>query len=637
MPTTAKLEAPYGSWASRITSDTIVAATIGLSDVMVDGDDIYWLESRPLEAGRVVIVRQSAGTTEDVLPAPFNARSRVHEYGGGAAMVHEKVCYFVNFRDQQLYQYSPGTVPVLLTNEPECRYADMIMDGGRRHIICVREQHVVEGGVHNALVLVSLEAPEVRVIAEGHDFYSSPRLSSDGKRLTWLAWNHPHMPWTGTELWVAEVASDGTLQGSRMVAGGPEESVFQPEWSPNNILHFISDRTGWWNLYQLSEEGVAKPLWTLEAEFGQAQWTFGMSTYAFLPDSTLVATYSQRGHTHLVMLRKASGNWDEMELPYKELSSIRAGRSGIVMQAAAPNLPVSILQVDPSTRNYKVLRRSTEILEDGPLSSYVSIPESIEFPTERGLTAYALYYTPNNPNFAAPEGALPPLIVKSHGGPTAAASSALDLRIQYWTSRGFAFIDVDYGGSTGYGRDYRERLHLRWGIVDVEDCVNAAKFLIDRGDIDAQQVAITGGSAGGYTTLCALVFRNFFKIGASYYGIGDLEVLARDTHKFESRYLDWLIGKYPEEQNIYQQRSPVHFVDGLSVPVAFFQGELDEVVPPNQSQIMVDAIRKKNFPVTYLLFADESHGFRRAESIKRSLDAELHFYSTLMVRNGLRF
>jgi dipeptidyl aminopeptidase/acylaminoacyl peptidase len=625
--------AHYGSWKSQITSDSIVADSVGLEDVQLDGDTVYWVETRPKDGRSVVVRHTAAGVTEDVTPAPFSARSRVHEYGGGACLVNGGIVYFTNFADQQLYSQLPGAAPSAITHNPRARYADTVLDRDRSRLITIREEHPEDAAVTNTLVSIALASGDEAVLAAGNDFYCSPCLSPDGEQLAWLTWNHPEMPWTGTELWVGKLTEDGTVCELSRIAGGPGESIFQPSWSPDGRLYFVSDRTGWWNLYRFDGADVAE-LWRIEAEFGQPQWYLGMSTYSFVSPATIAASYITGGVAHLALLNAETFLSKTLDLPFQDISAVRAGRR-IVFRGGAFDCHAGIVRVDPETGDYAILKSATYVAEGLP--AYFSVPEPIEFPTEGGLFAHALYYPPRNPDFEAPADTRPPLIVKSHGGPTAAASRILDLRTQYWTSRGFAVVDVDYGGSTGYGRTYRERLHLQWGIVDVADCINAARFLINRGDVDPSKMAITGGSAGGYTTLCALTFARFFQSGASHYGIGDLEVLARDTHKFEARYMDWLVGPYPEQQELYRQRSPIHHVDRLSVPVAFFHGAKDQVVPPNQAELMADAIRAKGLAVSFLLFEDEFHGFRKAENIKRALDGELYFYATLLLHRELRF
>jgi dipeptidyl aminopeptidase/acylaminoacyl peptidase len=622
--------APYGSWKSPITSDLIVAATIGLTTVLLDGDDTYWIESRPTERGRTVLVRWTASGPVDVTPAPFNVRTRVHEYGGGACVVDHGEVFFSNFTDQRVYHLPAGSgetpQPITPESEARLRYADFIVDRARNRLLCVREEHGAdEHDVTNTIVELSIRGGESqgRVLVSGNDFYSSPRLSPDGTRLAWLTWNHPNMPWDGTELWVGEFAADGTIAHAQRVTGGETESIFQPEWSPDGILHFVSDLTGWWNLYRLTA-GVAEPLHPMEAEFGEPQWVFGMSTYAFDSAERIVCAYTQAGLWHFAALDTATREFTPLDLPYTDFAGIRAMRGKAVFLAGSPTEPWSVVELDLADNERRVLKSASSA---APEPGYLSEPQPVEFPTEGGLTAFGLFYPPKNRDYAAPPGERPPLLVLSHGGPTGATGTVLSLGLQFWTSRGFAVLDVNYGGSTGYGRAYRERLNDAWGIVDVDDCVNGARYLAERGDVDGARMAIKGGSAGGYTTLCALTFRDVFKAGASYFGVADLGALARDTHKFESRYLDHIVGPYPARKDIYDARSPVNFTDRLTCPVIFFQGLDDKVVPPNQAEMMFEAMRAKGLPTAYLPFEGEGHGFRRAENIKRSLDAELYFYS----------
>ena len=643
----------YGAWRSPITSELIVGETLGLGDIRVDGRDIYWVEGRPGEGGRNVLVRRawstsisSGGSIDDITPRPFSVRTRVHEYGGGAMNVHRGFVYFSNFADQRLYQQAGGMEPTPLTPPPDpepggirWRYADGLIDEKRKRWIGVREEHA-DGRIDNRLVAIDFAEPGPgTVLAQGADFYASPALSPDGARLAWLSWNHPNMPWVGTELWLAEIAADGSAAAPRLVAGSDSESIFQPQWSPDGVLYFVSDRSGWWNLYRCDPKGDGTPeaLCPRAAEFGRAQWAFGQSTYAFLSAEHLVCTYTEAGQDRLARLDIAARKLTPLDLPYTDFGQIRAVSERIVCRAGSPADPPAIVLIDPANGACEVLRSSAPALAEGELRSYVSAPQHLAFPTENGLTAYANFYPPHNPDCVAPAGEKPPLVVKCHGGPTSSASSVLDLRIQYWTSRGIAVLDVDYGGSTGYGRAYRERLKGAWGVVDVEDCVNAARHVIGDGFADAERAVITGGSAGGYTVLAALTRGTVFKGGASYYGVSDVAALARDTHKFESRYLDWLIGPYPERADLYRERSPLTHADGLRCPVIFFQGADDRVVPPNQTEMMVDALRRRGIPVGYLLFAGEQHGFRRAETIKRALDAELYFYAALIFRTRLGF
>jgi dipeptidyl aminopeptidase/acylaminoacyl peptidase len=623
---TKPIIAPYGAWKSPITSDMIVSSTIRLVEEALDGEDVYWIESRPLEEGRNVIVRRGpTGEMTDLNPAPFNARTRVHEYGGGALLIVDGILYYSNFADNRLYRQEPGAEPRPITPEGEFRYADMVLDGRRNRLLCVREDHTDPGReAVNTLVSLNLGVNDGgRVLVSGNDFYAAPCLSPDGTRLAWLTWNHPNMPWDGTELWVAQVAADGALRDAELVAGGRAESILQPEWSPDGVLYFISDRTGWWNLYRW-HQGQVEPLVEMEAEFGRPQWLFGMSHYGFDSAGRIICTYCQQGIWHLASLDTKTRQLEPIKVPFTNIYGIHVAAGRVVFEAASPTEPSAVVQLNLHTGQFETLRRSGEIMVD---PGYLSLPQAIEFRTENGLTAHAFFYSPKNRDYCAPPGELPLLVVESHGGPTGATTGTLNLSKQYWTSRGFALLDVNYGGSTGYGRAYRERLNGQWGVVDVDDCTNGARYLIERGLVDSERVIIHGGSAGGYTTLCALTFRDLFKAGASYYGIGDLTVFVGDTHKFESRYLDRLIGPFPERADLYLARSAINFSDRLSCPLIFFQGLEDKVVPPNQAELMVEALQAKGVPVAYLPFKGESHGFRRAENIKRSLDAELYFYA----------
>ena len=620
--------APYGSWKSPITADLIVNEIVGLSQPRLDGSEVYWIEMRPSEKGRQVIVRRSLdGATRGINPADFNARTRVHEYGGGDYVVHEGTGYFSNFSDQQIYRLRTNSAPERLTKESaddNVRYAEPVVDLAHQRLICIREDHrQKDQQAVNTITSVSLNGQDQTVLVSGNDFYSSARLSADGSRLAWLTWNHPNMPWDGCELWLGDIAPDGSIENSKLVAGGLRESIFQPEWSPDGVLYFISDRSGWWNIHRDAVGGI-ECVCAMEAEFGRPQWVFGLSTYALASADTIVCTFAEKGLWQLATIDTSTGQLSRVDTPFTEIDYVQATPGRAVFRAGSPRDLLAIGEIDLQTRKLNVLKRAGHI---DIQAKYVSEPQPIEFPTENGLTAHGFYYPPANGDFEGPPDEKPPLLVKSHGGPTSATVAVLILNIQYWTSRGIAVLDVNYGGSTGYGRAYRERLNGNWGIVDVDDCVNGAKFLTARGDADADRSMIDGGSAGGYTTLCALTFRDYFKAGASYFGVSDLEALELDTHKFESRYSDGLVGPYPERRDLYVERSPIHFTEHLSCPVIFFQGLEDKVVPPNQAEMMVDALRQKGLPVAYVAFAGEQHGFRRAENIKRSLDGELYFYA----------
>ena len=619
--------APYGSWKSPVSADLVATAGVGLGQVALDGDDIFWVEMRPSEGGRMVIVRQGpGGGPNDITLPPFSVRTRVHEYGGGAFLVNDGVVYFSNFADQRMYRQEPGVQPEAITPEVALRYADGVYDQRRERIICVREDHSGKGEPVNAIVAVGArgDRPQL-VLFGGSDFCSTPRLSPDGGTLAWLAWDHPNMPWDGTRLLIAPVLDNGALGEPAQVAGGEAESVFQPSWSPEGELYFVSDRSGWWNLYRV-RDGQVEALTNLEVEFGKPQWALGAATYGFPEAGRIACSYVDRGTWRLALLDTETREFSEIETGFSEMyrGDLQAVGGRVAYVAGSPTQPMTLVLLDVASGRRQTLRRSNSLELD---PGYLSTPEPVEFSTGDGNTAHAFYYPPKNQDFGALEGERPPLLVKSHGGPTGAASTALDLSIQFWTSRGVGVLDVNYGGSTGYGTEYRRRLNGAWGVVDVDDCANAALYLVERGDADPERLAIAGGSAGGYTTLAALTFRDVFKAGASHYGVSDLETLAQETHKFESRYLDSLVGSYPERQDLYRERSPINFTDRLSCPLVLLQGLEDAIVPPNQAEMMFESVRTKGLPTAYVSFEGEQHGFRQAANIRRALEVELYFYS----------
>lgn len=621
-------EAPYGSWRSPITADLITGGTISLIELALDGDDIYWIEGHPKEGGRYTIMRRAAsGAVTECIPPDFYARTTVHEYGGGAFTVSDGVIYFANFRDQHLYAHRPGGLPKLLTPGDGYRYADLVVDRRRDRLICVREDHTTGTEAINTLVTVDLAGGDNgQPLAAGNDFYSNPRLSPDGGQLAFLTWNHPNMPWDGCELWVADVAPHGELENARHIDGSASESVFQPEWSPDGVLHFVAESTGWWNLYRWDG---AKPqaLLPMEAEFGVPQWNFGMTTYGFASPARILCCFTRDGLWNLAWLDTASQKLTPIDSDYTEIDDPRVGKGFAVFFAGSPSQPMALVRMDLETGRMERVREALKVTVD---SGYFSIPQSMTFPTDGVREAHGIYYPPANKDFTAPSGELPPLLVFSHGGPTGETGTALRYGIQFWTSRGFAVLDVNYGGSTGYGHEYRQRLNGNWGVVDVADCCNGALYLAREGLADRNRLAIRGGSAGGYTTLACLTFRpEVFKAGASHYGLSELEIFAKDTHKFESRYLYSLVGPYPARRDLYLERSPIQYINNLAAPLIMFQGNEDKVVPPSQSEMMFEALKRKGIPVAYLLFQGEQHGFRRAENIKRSLEAELYFYSKI--------
>jgi dipeptidyl aminopeptidase/acylaminoacyl peptidase len=622
------IERAYGSWQSPITTEMITSQGVRLGVTGVDGENIYWSESRPLEGGRHTVVKRSpSGELTELVPAPYNARTRVHEYGGASQILVNGMLYFTNFADQRVYRAVDGSDPEPITPGEDIRLGGFIHDSTRNRLIAVREDHTTGAAEPvNTIGAVDLDAAEPKpssVIVEGYDFFSNPALSPDGSTLAWLAWDHPNMPWDGTELWVGHVDANGAVANPLKIAGGPAESIFQPQWSPDGDLYFVSDRTGWWNLYRHHPDGDVN-LCPDEAEYGLPMWTLGMSTYSFAGPDRIVIASAREGKWSLGTIETSTGEYSPIRMPSTALQGILAGPGYAIAQAASPVEAAAIVRIDLETQRIEVLRRSSASDVD---RGYVSVPGAITFSTSDGEVAHGFFYPPQNQDFTAPDGELPPLIVESHGGPTGSTDTGLDLKLQYWTSRGFAVLDVNYRGSTGYGRAYREQLKDKWGIAEVDDCVNGALHLAAEGLVDGERLIIQGWSASGYTTLAALAFRDEFKAGASHYGISELEAMVKDTHKFESRYLEGLIGPYPEAIDNYKQRSPIYYVDQLSCPLILFQGLEDKVVPPNQAQMMYDAVNEKDLPVALVMFEGEQHGFRKAENIRRALDGQLYFLS----------
>lgn len=619
--------APYGSWKSPVSTNLIVAGALSLGQVVVDGEDVYWTEGRPQEKGRTVVMRSiSEGELQEITPPGFYVRTRVHEYGGGSFTVERGTVYFSNDYDGRLYRQPPGGEPQPISPAADLRYADFYLDRSRNRLIGVREDHTAPAReAVNTIVSIPLDGLSGEAaIVSGNDFYSTPRVSPDGARIAWLAWDHPNMPWDGTELWVGEFGADGTLVSKMLVAGGDGESVAEPSWSPDGTLYFVSDRTGWWNLYRV-RGGQVEPLHPMEAEFTRPQWVFGRNTYSFESADRLICAYTEGGVWRLASLDTHTLEFEPLVSSYTSIGNYLPALPGyVVTDAGSPIEANAIVRINLNSGKVTVLRSAGDVRLD---PGYIAVPEAIEYPTENGKTAHAFFYPPTNKDFHAPPGDKPPLIVIIHGGPTSQTVAVFSLSIQYWTSRGFGVLDVNYGGSTGFGTEYRRRLNGQWGVVDVDDCVNGAKYLVERGDVNPERLIIRGGSAGGFTTLNALTFRDAFRAGASYYGVSDLSAMTEDTHKFESRYLDSLVGPYPEAKAVYEARSSVLHTDRLSSPIIFFQGLEDKVVPPAQAELMVEALRRKGLPVAYLAFEGEQHGFRKAETIERTLQAELYFYS----------
>ncbi len=642
---------PYGTWGSPITSDIVAADSISIGDIVLDGPNTYWTEMRPADDARNVIVRRgSNGTISDITPAGFNVRTRVHEYGGGAFTVSGGAVYFVNYADQRVYYQDAldGTTvePWTITphvgarpEDPRYRYedvrdADFTADRRYDYLIGVREKHSSRRDPENTIWSINLIRHRsymggVGILVSGNDFYAAPRISPDERWLAWLSWDHPNMPWDGCELWVAERLDGGGLDEPMLVAGGRDESIFQPEWSPGGVLHFVSDRTGWWNIYRCDNldpepSRAVVPVCAMDAEFGRPAWALGMSTYGFASEQRIICAYTQAGVWHIGDIDTETGTLTRVPTPFNDVRALHVSpQHHVIFTAGTPTQPMALMRHSLVNGSTTTLRRTSDTDLD---AKYVSQATPVEFPTDGGETAHAFYYPPTNGDCAAPDGERPPMIVISHGGPTSAASASFDLRKQFWTSRGFALLDVNYGGSSGYGTAYRRRLNGQWGVVDVADCVNAAMHMVSQGLADGERLIIRGSSAGGFTTLLALATRDVFRAGASYYGVSDLAALLRDTHKFESRYLDTLVGQFPECEDVYHERSAINHIDSLSAPMIVLQGLEDEIVPPNQAEAMVNALKERGLPVAYLTFEGEQHGFRKAENIQRALDAELYFY-----------
>jgi dipeptidyl aminopeptidase/acylaminoacyl peptidase len=608
--------APFGSWTSPFSADMAAAGSVRLEAPTILGDRVYWLEARPQEDGRVVLVLHENGATRDVTPEQFSVRTGVHEYGGGSYLISDDTVYFSNWSDQRLYRQDLGGEPVPITPEAPVpgswRYADgTLFQGG---IVCVRERHET-GGVINELVLIDGTSDPV-VLVGGHDFFSSPRMSPDGASLIWLTWDHPNMPWDGCELWSAEYLGGGELGPRRRLAGNPNESIVQPEWGPDGSLYWFSDRSGYWNLYRDN-----RPIAPMDADCAGPAWRFGSTYFGPLSDGRVLLTVTREGFDRLVVV-DSGGDQSALPTPpgtHRGNLATDGDHTAVAISGSASTRG-AVLKIDVTTGVIETLR-SVGSFD----SAYVSRAQPITFPSDDGPT-HAFFYAPHNPDFQGPKDELPPLVVFSHGGPTSASRPDLDPEIQFFTSRGLAVVDVNYGGSTGYGRRYRQRLRGTWGIVDARDCIAAAKHLASRRLVDGDRMAIRGGSAGGFTALTALTFHNVFQVGASYYGVADLEAMASDTHKFESRYLDYLIGPYTEMAGIYRQRSPINFADRLSCPVILFQGLDDRVVPPSQALALVQALKDHGIPYVYVPFMGEQHGFRQAKNIASALTQELSFY-----------
>lgn len=623
-----KKVAPYGTWQSPVTTQLMVTSNIGISEARLFDDAVYWLELRPQERGRNVIMRQ-ADTREALIPEEYNCRTQVHEYGGASYLPTEVGVFFVNQADQQVYCADQGGV-WQVTHAEGTRFADFAWCRQRQILLAIAEHHDAQlSEPSNSLVAIDIGNGAVVQLHEGEDFYASPSISPDGEQLCWLCWSHPNMPWDGTSLWVAPLHGNleqgASLGAAQVVAGGDSESIFQPEWSPRSQLFFVSDKTNWWNLYRLGA-GAIEPVCPMEAEFGRPQWQFGMTRYGFLDAQRIVTSVSRDGREQLSVLDVDNGALSPLARTHSSYDSLRTNGGKICYTAQSPvDFPALYVCGHDGGDEQLIVRSSTVTVDP---ASY-SRGQPVTFPTGGSATAHGFFYPPASAEFDGPDGQLPPLLVMTHGGPTAATHDDLSLKVQFWTSRGFAVFDVNYRGSTGFGRAYRDALKGQWGVADVEDCDYGVRYLVERGLVDAERVAIRGGSAGGFTTLAALAFTDTFKAGASLYGVSDLTALATDTHKFESRYLDSLIGPWPQQKQLYESRSPINHAENIRSPVIFLQGLEDKIVPPNQAEMMVDALRRNGVVVAYIPFEGEQHGFRQSQTIERAFGAELYFYGEI--------
>ncbi len=640
----SKTIAPYGSWLSPFSSTQITQKSVRLSEPQLDQEYCYWLEQRPQEKGRSVIIRQklsnSDNSPEEVTPKAFNVHSRIHEYGGGNYLAHKGIIYFVNAQDQRVYQLDSNKKksPQALSPEGNYRYADFCIDEKRQQLICACEIYQDDKEPQSNIISLKLDGSSTvgfNILAFGNDFYSHPRLSPEHDKLSWLSWDHPNMPWDSSECWIADFNSFGMLHKHRKVAGGTHidtdtrqetgESIFQPQWSPTGELLFVSDRTNWWNLYSYNTYNKhIEALTNMEAEFATPQWVFGMSTYGFINSYTLLCTYTQQGTWFLATIDLMSHTLKTLPLPFTHIEAMYCQDDSDSAVFIGSHATAGSAIIHWTQDEWKILARSST---EQHSSEDIAVADNITFNNSANEVSHGFFYAPANSQFQDEEHAKPPLIVMCHGGPTGSTSPSLNSKVQYWTSRGFAVFDINYSGSTGYGREYRRRLYGQWGLKDVDDIVCGVKHLITQGRVHPEQVAIRGSSAGGYSVLAALCFSDIFKAGTSLYGIGDLSALAEDTHKFESRYCDQLVGKYPEERRIYEQRSPINHIEKLNCPVLFLQGLEDKVVPPMQAEKMVNALHNKAIPVAYITFPEEGHGFRQADNIRYSIEAEYAFYS----------
>ncbi len=652
---------PYGYWPSNITADLLTAQALRLSEPQALEDEVFWLETRPNEKGRNALVHFSAnGERTDLLPEPHSIRTRAHEYGGASYLVTAQRIFYILDADQRIYCIERATHKISpLSHEGHYRYADFCWDEKRQRLICVREDHSITNNVtvnknvtankneqskteerneeernkeerneeeRSEIIAIELNG-DIKILVTGADFYSNPRLNPAGDTLSYLCWNHPQMPWDGSECFCAQLNDSGEPIAQRLIAGSKHESIFQPQWSPSGDLFFVSDRNNWWNIYRYNvAQKKDEIIFEMNAEFATPQWIFGMSTYGFLNNAEIFCCYSQQGQWQLSTININNKTLRPILTTFTDIAGIKCHNNKGYFLAANATQASELFCYDNQQLTSLAKSSNTQLAENE-----LSLPQALTYATRDQEIAHAFYFAPKNSQVAAPPHTLPPLIVMCHGGPTGATETSLNIKIQFWTNRGFAVLDVNYRGSTGYGRQYRDRLKQNWGITDVIDVCSGADYLIAQGLVDSNKVAIRGSSAGGYTALAALTFSDTFTVGASLYGIGNLETLAKDTHKFEAHYLDSLIGNYPAARDIYEARSPINHIEKLNCPVIFLQGLQDKVVPPNQAEAMVAALTQKGIKNAYITFPDEGHGFRQANNIKHAIEAELAFYQSIFI------
>ncbi len=629
-----KTTKPYGGWESKLSANLLASRGKRFGQMQLDNGALYWLEVRASEQGRGVIVKSSNGKLEEVLPKDISVRSRVHEYGGGDFIVRDDVIYFSNAKDDRIYKFKDGSLKALT---PICesindRFADFDLHPNGQCLVAVRERHTEDNQVINDLVSIAVSSEnqqQVTLLHTGYDFYSYPRFEPNGERLCWTCWEQPDMPWDSTELWVADWQNN-KIAAAHIVTGGNGDSIFQPSWDQNGNLHYVSNTSGWANLY-VHINGVLNALTPIDRDFAMPQWIFAQGSYVIQKNNNnagdIYALYFENGEQNLCHIDENTGHIEPVDLPFSHFEGqLLVDDHYLYFCAASPTVELAMYRYHLQS---KKLDKLTQLANFVLPEKQISVAEGIHF-NSNDKHCHAFFYKPVNSEFDAPKNTLPPLIVISHGGPTGATNNALSAEIQFWTNRGFAVVDVNYSGSTGFGKKYQQRLNGNWGIYDVEDCIAATEFLVAENKVDKNKLLIRGGSAGGYTTLCALTFHDIFTAGMSRYGVSDLEALANECHKFEGRYTDNMVGPLPQSLDIYKQRSPIYHTDKLSCPILLLQGSDDKVVPPNQSQMLADALDEKRIPHAYLLFEGEGHGFRQAETIIKAFNTELYFYQKIL-------